>query len=178
MLPIRDYTYFVAPSALIGTPLKKISFAPFRHGREGGHPRQASTGIVCVMEFRPIHFLPVRERMTDWRTKIPCVYLIASKRDGVLYIGVTSDLVVRVSVHKQDLFEGFTKKYGVHMLVYYEMHETMELAIQRESQLKKWKRAWKVRLIQEMNPEWVDLYDVDSREILEGPVDVLRSRLG
>ena len=115
--------------------------------------------------------------MPDWQTKAPCVYLMASKRDGVLYIGVTSDLAARVSVHKQDLFEGFTKKYGVHTLVYYEMHETMELAIQRESQLKKWKRAWKVRLIQEMNPEWVDLYDVDSGEILEGPVDVLRSRL-
>ena len=114
--------------------------------------------------------------MADWRTKTPCVYLMASKRDGILYIGVTSSLADRVSVHKQDLFEGFTKKYRVHTLVYYEMHETMEQAIERESRLKKWKRAWKVRLIQEMNPEWLDLFDENSGVVLEGPVDVVRSR--
>ena len=115
--------------------------------------------------------------MADWRTKTPCVYLMASKRDGVLYIGVTSSLENRVSTHKQDLFESFTKKYRVHTLVYYEMHDTMELAIARESRLKKWKRDWKVRLIQEMNPEWLDLYDENTGVILDGPVDVLRSRL-
>ncbi len=114
--------------------------------------------------------------MADWRTKTPCVYLMASKRDGILYIGVTSSLADRVSAHKQGLFEGFTKKHGIHTLVYYEMHETMELAIQRESRLKKWKRAWKVRLIQEMNPEWVDLYDEKLGAIVDGPADV--SRMG
>ncbi|MEQ1698003.1 MAG: GIY-YIG nuclease family protein [Hyphomicrobiaceae bacterium] len=115
--------------------------------------------------------------MADWRTKSPCVYIMASKRDGVLYIGVTSSLADRVSVHKQDLFEGFTKKSRVHTLVYYEMHETMERAIQRESRLKKWKRAWKVRLIQEMNSEWLDLFDETSGAVLDGQVDLGRSRL-
>lgn len=84
--------------------------------------------------------------------KRPCVYIMASERDGVLYIGVTSQLADRVSIHKQDLVEGFTKTYGGHRLVYYEMHETIDAAITRETRLKKWHRAWKVRLIQAMNP--------------------------
>ncbi len=91
--------------------------------------------------------------------KQPCVYILASKRDGILYIGVTSNLFERVTLHKQDLIEGFTKKYGVHMLVYYEMHQTMPDAIRREKQLKKWNRAWKVRLVEQMNPEWSDLWN-------------------
>jgi len=86
--------------------------------------------------------------------KQPCVYILASKRNGILYVGVTSNLFERVNLHKQDLIEGFTKTYGVHMLVYYEMHQTMPDAIRREKQLKKWNRAWKVRLIEQMNPEW------------------------
>jgi len=94
--------------------------------------------------------------------KRPCVYILASKRDGVLYIGVTSDLSNRVSLHKQDLIEGFTKKYGVHILVYYETHHSMSDAIRREKQLKKWDRAWKVRLIEQINPEW-DRRDLDER---------------
>jgi putative endonuclease len=102
---------------------------------------------------------------------------MASKRDGVLYVGVTSQLADRVSIHKQDLIEGFTKKYGVHRLVYCEMHETMEDAIKRETRLKKWQRSWKVRLIQEMNPEWIDLFDEAAGEILDGPVDMQRTRL-
>ena len=89
--------------------------------------------------------------------KQPCVYILASKRDGVLYIGGTSDLCNRVSLHKQDLIEGFTKKYGVHILVYYETHRTMSAAIRREKQLKKWRRDWKVRLIEKENLEWRDL---------------------
>ena len=108
--------------------------------------------------------------------KQPCVYILASKRDGVLYIGVTSQLADRVSIHKQDLVEGFTKKYSVHRLVYYELHEAMEDAFKRETRLKKWQRAWKVRLIQEMNPEWIDLFDEVTGSILDGPVDVQRSR--
>lgn len=106
--------------------------------------------------------------------KKPCVYFMASKPDGVLYIGVTSQLVRRVSVHKQDLVEGFTKQHGVHRLVYYELHETMADAIARESQLKKWKRAWKVRLIEQMNPEWIDLFDEVSGITLDGPADIQR----
>ena len=109
--------------------------------------------------------------------KQPCVYILASKRDGVLYIGVTGGLADRVSIHKQDLVEGFTKKYGVHRLVYYEMFASMEEAITREKRLKKWKRAWKVRLIEQMNPQWHDLFDEATGEILMGPADVDRFNL-
>ena len=108
--------------------------------------------------------------------KQPCVYLLASAPNGVLYVGVTSDLPRRVSVHKQHLREGFTKRYAVHRLVYYEMHETMEAAIRRETQIKKWKRAWKVRLIQEMNPEWRDLFDETWGAVKDGPADRERFR--
>jgi putative endonuclease len=90
--------------------------------------------------------------------KDPCVYILASGRNGTLYIGVTSDVVGRVSLHKQDLIDGFTKRYGVHRLVYLEFHETMEQAIAREKQLKRWRRAWKIELIERSNPEWKDLY--------------------
>ena len=91
--------------------------------------------------------------------KQPAVYILASQRNGTLYIGVTSDLVQRVWQHKNDVVEGFTKEYGVHSLVWYELHEDMESAIIREKRLKKWNRAWKLRLIEEMNPDWNDLYD-------------------
>ncbi len=91
-------------------------------------------------------------------TKQPAVYILASKRNGTLYIGVTSDLVKRVWQHKEDLAEGFTRKYGVHTLVYYEMHGDMMSAIQREKQMKKWNRAWKIELIEKGNPEWLDLW--------------------
>lgn len=87
----------------------------------------------------------------------PAVYILASGRNGTLYIGVTSSLVARVWQHQQDLVEGFTKDYGVHLLVYFELHATMYAAISREKQLKKWRRAWKLRLIEEKNPEWKDL---------------------
>ena len=87
------------------------------------------------------------------------VYILASQRKGTLYIGVTSELVKRVYEHKQDVIDGFTKKYSVHNLVYYEAHDNIEEAITREKQLKKWNRAWKIRLIEEMNPEWDDLYN-------------------
>lgn len=91
--------------------------------------------------------------------KNPCVYILASSRNGTLYIGVTSDLVKRVWEHKGDFVEGFSKQYGVHTLVYFEFHERMEDAILREKQMKKWNRAWKLRLIEEKNPQWRDLYD-------------------
>ena len=90
--------------------------------------------------------------------KLPCVYILASKKDGVLYIGVTSDLVKRSWEHKNNIVEGFTRKYNVHRLVWYETHETMLAAIQREKQLKKWNRDWKINLIEKENPEWCDLY--------------------
>ncbi|HXV47493.1 MAG TPA: GIY-YIG nuclease family protein [Candidatus Binatia bacterium] len=91
--------------------------------------------------------------------KQPCVYMLASKRNGTLYVGVTSDLVRRVWQHKNDLVEGFTKRYGVHRLVWYEMCDAMDTAIAREKAIKEWKRAWKIRLIEKCNPEWRDIYD-------------------
>lgn len=113
-----------------------------------------------------------------WReiSKAPCVYILASAPNGVLYIGVTSALERRVSIHKQDLREGFTKRNAVHRLVYYETHPTMDAAILRETQIKKWKRAWKVRLIEGMNPEWRDLFDETWGEVAEGPADRVRRR--
>lgn len=86
------------------------------------------------------------------------VYILASKKDGVLYIGVTNDLVRRVYEHKNDIVKGFTQKYFVKKLVYYEITKSIVIAIQREKQLKKWKREWKIALIKEFNPEWDDLY--------------------
>ena len=86
------------------------------------------------------------------------VYILASQRNGTLYIGVSNDLVKRVYEHKQDITYGFTKKYQVHALVFYEAHNNIEEAITREKQLKKWNRAWKIRLVEELNPEWDDLY--------------------
>lgn len=100
--------------------------------------------------------------------------MLASRRNGTLYIGVTSDLPQRVNLHKQGLIEGFTKKYRVHCLVYYETHPTMDAAIRREKQLKEWRRLWKIRLIESMNPEWIDLFDEKSGEIFDGPADVSR----
>ena len=91
-------------------------------------------------------------------SKKPAVYILASKRNGTLYIGVTSDLARRGWEHKNDLVEGFTRRYGVHTLVYAEPHEDMSSAIQREKQLKKWNRAWKIALIEKQNPTWRDLF--------------------
>ena len=91
--------------------------------------------------------------------RTPCVYILASKPKGTLYIGVTSDLVQRVWQHKNDFVEGFTKRYRVHTLVWYEVHGSMESAITREKALKKWRRAWKIELIEDANPVWLDLYD-------------------
>ena len=91
--------------------------------------------------------------------KQPAVYILASKRNGTLYTGVTSNLVKRVWEHRNDLLDGFTKKYNIHNLVWYELHETMESAITREKRLKKWKRKWKLELIESGNPGWLDLYE-------------------
>ena len=93
------------------------------------------------------------------QNKTFCVYILCSKRNGTLYTGVTSDLVKRVYEHKHGLMEGFTKKYGVHRLVWYEIHDSPIQAIEREKQIKAWKRAWKLKLIEKENPEWRDLYE-------------------
>jgi putative endonuclease len=116
-------------------------------------------------------------RIMPHRAKNPCVYILASRRNGTLYVGVTSDLNQRVSLHKQDLIEGFTKRYRVHRLVYYEMLTDMDAAILREKRLKEWRRLWKIRLIESVNPEWDDLFDERTGEVLEGPADAARRAL-
>ena len=87
------------------------------------------------------------------------VYILASKRNGTLYVGVTNDLERRIYEHKHDIVEGFTKRYGVHRLVYYEVYEDILSAIEREKQLKWWRRKWKIELIEKYNPQWKDLVD-------------------
>jgi len=89
----------------------------------------------------------------------PAVYILASRRNGTLYIGVTSNLPKRIWEHKQDLIEGFTKRYRVHQLVWYQRLESMEAAIQLEKRMKGWRREWKLRAIEEMNPTWRDLFE-------------------
>ena len=88
----------------------------------------------------------------------PCVYILSSGLEGTLYVGVTSNLVQRVWQHKNKFVEGFTRRYGVDQLVWYEVHESMHNARTREEALKKWKRQWKIRLMEESNPSWSDLY--------------------
>ena len=87
------------------------------------------------------------------------IYILASKYNGTLYIGVTNDLLKRVYEHKNNFVDGFTKQYGVHRLVYYEVFNSIESAITREKQIKKWRREWKINLIEKDNPKWDDLYD-------------------
>ncbi len=87
------------------------------------------------------------------------LYILASKRNGTLYVGVTNDLKRRIYEHKNNLFEGFTKKYKVHTLVYFESTSDVNTALQREKQLKTWKRKWKIQLIEQSNHEWQDLYE-------------------
>ena len=91
------------------------------------------------------------------RQRIPCVYILASQRNGTLYIGVTSDLPSRIWQHRNNQVAGFTQHHRVHTLVWYETLDTMESAIRREKALKEWKRAWKIKLIEDRNPYWRDL---------------------
>ena len=88
----------------------------------------------------------------------PVVYIITNHRHGTLYIGVTSNLARRMFEHREGVVEGFSKRYGLNMLIWYEVHDTMEAAIVREKQIKKWKRGWKIELIEKLNPVWADLY--------------------
>lgn len=90
--------------------------------------------------------------------KQPTVYIMASKKHGTLYVGVTSNLLQRVWLHKNDQMEGFTQQHQVHDLVFFEMHESMLSAINREKQIKRWKRQWKINLIEQDNPHWQDLW--------------------
>jgi putative endonuclease len=105
------------------------------------------------------------------RIKSPCVYILASGTNGTLYVGVTSDIRARMAQHAQKLVPGFTARYGVTRLVYFELLETMEQAIRREKQLKEWRRIWKLRLIEQMNPGWLDLFDAATGDIKPGPFD-------
>jgi putative endonuclease len=91
--------------------------------------------------------------------KTSYTYILTNKRNGTLYTGVTSDIVKRVYEHKNGLIEGFTQKYNIHNLVWYEIHESANFAINREKQIKKWKRVWKLNLIEKENSQWIDLYD-------------------
>ena len=102
---------------------------------------------------------PRTRESSDSMSKQPAVYILASKRNGTLYVGVTSDLKKRVWEHKNDLVEGLTKRYGVHQLVYYELHGEIMSAIRREKQIKKWNRSWELELIERQNPDWRDLWD-------------------
>lgn len=90
--------------------------------------------------------------------KLPCVYLLASGTKGTLYIGVTSNLVKRVWEHRTDVVDGFTNRYRVHLLVWFEQHDSMHAAITREKALKSWNRVWKLELVERTNPTWRDLY--------------------
>jgi putative endonuclease len=90
--------------------------------------------------------------------KSPAVYILASKRNGTLYVGVTSDLIQRIWQHRQDLIEGFTRRYNVKLLIWYELHDDMSSAITREKQIKEWRRAWKIELVERLNPTWKDLW--------------------
>jgi putative endonuclease len=103
--------------------------------------------------------IPAQAGIQEGEMKQPCVYILASQRNGTLYTGVTSDLIKRVWEHKNDQAEGFTQKYAVHLLVYFEQHDDMNAAITREKQIKKWSRAWKLGMIEEKNPNWNDLYE-------------------
>ena len=89
----------------------------------------------------------------------PCVYILASKRNGTLYVGVTSDLLAGTWQHKNSAVEGFTRKYDVYYLIWYELHESMDSAIAREKAIKKFSRTWKLKLVEKLNPEWKDLYN-------------------
>jgi putative endonuclease len=91
--------------------------------------------------------------------RTPCVYILASRRKGTLYTGVTSNLPGRVWQHRTHVVKGFTERYGVTMLVWYEVHGSMEAAITREKHIKEWRRAWKIEMIDKFNPDWRDLYE-------------------
>jgi putative endonuclease len=111
----------------------------------------------------PNSVVPAKAGTQGWRRAVdgkhPCVYILASQRNGTIYVGVTSDVVRRVWEHRSGAVPSFTEKYKVYILVYAEFHETMEAVISREKQIKRWKRVWKLELIEQNNPQWRDLYE-------------------
>ena len=109
------------------------------------------------MQFPSYRRKPVSRSVWWTMGRLPCVYILASRPNGTLYVGVTSDLAKRIWEHKNDMVPGFTKRYNVHILVWYELHDTMPLAIAREKAIKEWKRKWKLELIEGENPRWEDL---------------------
>jgi putative endonuclease len=132
------------------------------HPGEGRDPlkpaeRQKSTNTYKNQTHnpKPTH---LQKYNTNQMQKLPCVYILTNRPNGTLYVGVTSDLPKRVMLHRSDVLKGFTYKYQLKMLVYYEVHEDMLEAIHREKCIKEWRRRWKVRLIERVNPEWGDLY--------------------
>lgn len=102
--------------------------------------------------------------MGKWKHKQPCVYILTNKQNGKLYTGVTSSPAFRIQQHKLDKLDGFSKKHELHRLVYFEMHERMDVAIWREKCIKRWNRQWKINLIHSVNPEWNDLWDELAKE--------------
>ena len=91
--------------------------------------------------------------------KQPAIYMLANRPQGTLYVGVTSNLQARIWMHRNNIVEGFTKRYRLHQLVWYELHASMQNAIVREKQIKAWKRRWKIELIEIHNPQWTDLWE-------------------
>ena len=106
---------------------------------------------------------PSTHRGTSSMPKSYFVYILASRRNGTLYVGVTNNLKRRIHEHQRGSLEGFTKRYQIHILVYYECTTDIEVAIQREKQLKRWNRAWKIALIEKENPKWLNLSVLDPR---------------
>jgi putative endonuclease len=128
--------------------VRRFSTHPNRHGRPcAGHPR------LCIRD-AGVNRATYHLRMTGgW------LYIMTNRADGTLYVGVTNNLARRAWEHREGLVEGFTKRYGLKRLVYFERHDDIRTAIQRETSIKRWPRAWKVRLIHTDNPGWDDLYD-------------------
>jgi putative endonuclease len=135
-----------------------VKLTHYRHAGESRHPG-GEEGLRWIAGLRLLAAGNARgTRAQRAEMKQPCVYILASKRNGTLYTGVTADLVQRVWQHKNGVVEGFTKRYRVHTLVWFEIHETMVSAIAREKAIKEWERAWKIELIEKSNPTWRDLY--------------------
>ncbi len=126
------------------------------------HPIQVSQSTIMFEPSPKDPVIPAKAGIQDFKERMSekqyCVYILASQRNGTLYDGVTSDLIKRVYEHKNDLAPGFTEKYSIHRLVYFETMDDIESAIKREKQIKKWNRDWKIELIEKNNPDWRDLY--------------------
>ena len=133
--------------------------------RRSGYWPLAFCWVSPPMRLNPTHKVlsfPRRRESRENKTSVNkqfYVYILANKRNGTLYTGITSNLTQRVWQHKNNIIEGFTQKYNVKTLVFYEVHDNVESAIAREKRIKKWRRAWKLQLIEKMNPQWNDLFE-------------------